>query len=107
LLQHRSSLSSARRRDYCEDISDFSSDDRNSLADKAFAGLTVTKTGTLVANDYFVDTVTQAVEAAILYNSTAGTLSYDSDGKGGAAADVIAIMGKSITGFNFNDILLA
>ncbi len=45
-------------------------------------------------------------KAVVIYNAASGTLSYDADGKGGAAAQDIAFIGKNIAGFDQADISL-
>jgi RTX calcium-binding nonapeptide repeat (4 copies) len=92
--------------DNSDRVLDFDGNDAVALDRSVFTGLARTS-GHLVASDFVAGSAAKiADEAAVIYNSKTGILSYDDDGKGGDAADAIAFIGKKLQGFDFNDILL-
>ncbi|MBB1250803.1 calcium-binding protein [Rhizobium sp. G21] len=87
-------------------LMDFDGNDAVALDRSVFSGLARTA-GHLVASDFVAGPAAKiADEAAVIYNSKTGILSYDADGKGGDAAEAIAFIGRKLENFDFNDILL-
>ena len=70
-------------------ISDFSAGDRIRLDSSVFTGLTA---GGLGPGKFVVGTEAQDANDRIIYDSMTGTLSFDVDGAGGAAAVTFAIL---------------
>ncbi len=71
-----------------------------------FTGLAVDD-GHLAASSFVRGTAAVAAgKAVVIYNAASGVLSYDADGKGGAAAQEIAFIGKNVPGFDQADISL-
>ncbi|WP_137154447.1 calcium-binding protein [Rhizobium sp. FKL33] len=92
--------------DNSDRVMDFDGNDAVALDRSVFSGLARTA-GHLVASDFVAGSAAKiADEAAVIYNSKTGILSYDADGKGGDAAEAIAFIGKKLENFDFNDILL-
>lgn len=92
--------------DNSDRVMDFDGNDAVALDRSVFTGLARTA-GHLVASDFVAGSAAKiADEAAVIYNSKTGILSYDADGKGGDAAEAIAFIGKKLENFDFNDILL-
>ncbi|MDO6963326.1 beta strand repeat-containing protein [Rhizobium alvei] len=92
--------------DNADRLLDFDANDAIALDRSIFEGL-ARKNGHLAAADFVAGSAAKVAGAeVVLYNAKTGYLSYDDDGKGGDAAEVIAFIGKKLTDFDFNDILL-
>jgi Ca2+-binding RTX toxin-like protein len=85
-------------------ITDFTVDqaDKIQLENAIFTALTTT--GVLNANAFVIGNATTTAAQRIIYNSTTGTLTYDSNGSGAGGATVIAQMsgGLALTAGMFN-----
>jgi Ca2+-binding RTX toxin-like protein len=86
-------------------IWDFDATDLIMLSGSPFAGLNFA--GDHLAATDFVrgSAATIAGHATVIYNAGTGFLSFDADGKGGAAAQDIAFIGKNLGFFDYNDIV--
>jgi Ca2+-binding RTX toxin-like protein len=92
--------------DNVDRLLDFDANDAIALDRSVFEGL-ARKNGHLAAADFVAGSAAKVAGAeVVLYNAKTGYLSYDSDGKGGDAAEAIAFIGKKLTDFDFNDILM-
>ena len=76
-------------------ITDFSvKDDTIQLENDVFTALT--KVGALAKGAFWIGAVAHDADDRIIYNKATGALSYDADGKGGAAAVQFATLSKGL-----------